>query len=122
MDRNIASTDKPEQHILVALLTEGVDRNLLQVHFFQIQKIVALLTEGVDRNSNVVIRVKIIVTSPSSRRAWIEISAAQRAASALNVALLTEGVDRNVAAGSDTGEAQTVALLTEGVDRNTHYI
>ncbi len=58
--------------------------------------IVALLAEGVDRNSNVVIRVKIIVT----------------------VALLAEGVDRN----RDTEtriQKEQVALLAEGVDRNS---
>ena len=35
------------------------------------------------------------LTSPSSRRAWIEIRKARRNLSRLTVALLTEGVDRN---------------------------
>ena len=56
----------------VALLTEGVDRNIV-VHQGKPSSLVALLTEGVDRNQKV--------------------DAVPEAESA--VALLTEGVDRN---------------------------
>ena len=35
---------------------------------------VALLAEGVDRNTNTAKKTKKINVSPSSRRAWIEIS------------------------------------------------
>ena len=35
---------------------------------------VALLAEGVDRNSQIVIEDDALITSPSSRRAWIEMS------------------------------------------------
>ena len=79
----------------VALLAEGVDRNLMttgtalhghlspssrrawiEIHepeelpggFF-----VALLAEGVDRNSYAILQEKRRIMSPSSRRAWIEI-------------------------------------------------
>ena len=78
--------------------------------------------------------------SPSSRRAWIEISAACTAAFAAAVALLAEGVDRNLygflarfekmlspssrRAWIEIGVSPLeyvsgyVALLAEGVDRN----
>ena len=58
----------------VALLAEGVDRN----NFFgQIRSkglIVALLAEGVDRNTGTASPESGSARSPSSRRAWIEIS------------------------------------------------
>ena len=80
--------------------------------------------------------------SPSSRRAWIEISASSFLGGCSNVALLAEGVDRNnLAPGQQSGRAGSpssrrawieiinglifgwmgtmVALLAEGVDRNT---
>ena len=56
----------------VALLAEGVDRNIVpleQVIYCR----VALLAEGVDRNHHVDIDAKQLIESPSSRRAWIEI-------------------------------------------------
>ena len=82
--------------------------------------------------------------SPSSRRAWIEISSygAPRLPHDL-VALLAEGVDRNtslmavllrcqvalLAEGVDrnlcrvlSSRGQSVALLAEGVDRNWEYL
>ena len=56
----------------VALLTEGVDRNICSPKVPNILR-VALLTEGVDRNTNAQQRAAAAITSPSSRRAWIEI-------------------------------------------------
>ena len=60
---------------LVALLAEGVDRNSIRYNevggFFT----VALLAEGVDRNKEHHAVRDIPNPSPSSRRAWIEISA-----------------------------------------------
>ena len=56
---------------------------------------VALLAEGVDRN---ILGHRTIIgpaTSPSSRRAWIEILSLHRSILAYVVALLAEGVDRN---------------------------
>ena len=38
------------------------------------RKLVALLVEGVDRNLCVCIELPVRLSSPSSRRAWIEIS------------------------------------------------
>ena len=59
-------------------------------------------------------------TSPSSRRAWIEIDPSPATMVASLVALLAEGVDRN--RYSERYQAgQDVALLAEGVDRNSAY-
>ena len=64
--------------------------------------------------------------SPSSRRAWIEICCWQRRPSFSRVALLAEGVDRNVLRVVLLAADPLVALLAEGVDRNnvdaTYYI
>ena len=57
---------------------------------------VALLAEGVDRN---IMRQKtgfVFIRSPSSRRAWIEILSTLTLLSRKSVALLAEGVDRNL--------------------------
>ena len=83
----------------VALLTEGVDRNLLLFWIIDHRATVALLTEGVDRNRAVPTVSVLPITSPSSRRAWIEITTWEVATKAFVVALLTEGVDRNPPAG-----------------------
>ena len=58
------------------------------------------------------------MTSPSSRRAWIEIL--QRLAERLDnqLALLAEGVDRNFQDLKINDITPAVALLAEGVDRN----
>ena len=58
----------------VALLAEGVDRNIARNKGIKRKVVVALLAEGVDRNP----KVRASHTfpglgSPSSRRAWIEI-------------------------------------------------
>ena len=59
--------------VLVALLAEGVDRNLLDGQPCIAHLEVALLAEGVDRNMVVTLRAAVLPWSPSSRRAWIEI-------------------------------------------------
>ena len=56
---------------------------------------VALLAEGVDRNLKAVTFRLTVFVSPSSRRAWIEIDPMQKQIFGINVALLAEGVDRN---------------------------
>ena len=78
----------------VALLAEGVDRNL-EIKRFLESCHVALLAEGVDRNKR---DYSLLTTmkSPSSRRAWIEISSTRRGQEQCPVALLAEGVDRNI--------------------------
>ena len=78
---------------------------------------VALLAEGVDRNLCWELKPRTSWKSPSSRRAWIEICTLGCADGCTSVALLAEGVDRN---NRFTGTAHTpeVALLAEGVDRN----
>ena len=56
-------------------------------------------------------------TSPSSRRAWIEIGPSGHRCRREKVALLAEGVDRNCTVLGVQHDA-AVALLAEGVDRN----
>ena len=56
----------------VALLAEGVDRNG-DVVGGRFAGLVALLAEGVDRNYLKIAAGAIVLWSPSSRRAWIEI-------------------------------------------------
>ena len=56
---------------------------------------VALLAEGVDRNMRAYGLTSYIDESPSSRRAWIEISIVLLMSIMCTVALLAEGVDRN---------------------------
>ena len=59
----------------------------------------------------------VFCTSPSSRRAWIEIVLRYAIPPPYAVALLAEGVDRNYA-GMMENHGTGVALLTEGVGRN----
>ena len=80
-------------------------------------KAVALLAEGVDRNFAACQIMAWAVTSPSSRRAWIEIISAVDYRQGGSVALLAEGVDRNIR-GIRENMPELVALLAEGVDRN----
>ena len=56
---------------------------------------VALLAEGVDRNIRVTKTIGGSSSSPSSRRAWIEMSHHESLVVQFPVALLAEGVDRN---------------------------
>ena len=83
---------------LVALPTEGVDRNGLWSASRPRRRWVALPTEGVDRNLFAGGVVGIIG----------------------RVALPTEGVDRN-GPGAVHQNHEVVALPTEGVDRNADY-
>ena len=56
---------------------------------------VALLAEGVDRNVIFLYLKSLPQLSPSSRRAWIEIAKRLLQMTSRWVALLAEGVDRN---------------------------
>ena len=67
---------------IVALLAEGVDRNIVGIALSAAAK-VALLAEGVDRNLPVLLQDHTTGKSPSSRRAWIEISSSCAAISAV---------------------------------------
>ena len=58
----------------VALLAEGVDRNMLGPCDRLVHPNVALLAEGVDRNHHAMRAATEVMPSPSSRRAWIEIT------------------------------------------------
>ena len=79
----------------VALLAEGVGRNQLFADPSASTLQVALLAEGVGRNGWAGVYAAVRVQSPSSRRAWVEIEAAQKLHPAHPVALLAEGVGRN---------------------------
>ena len=79
---------------------------------------VALLAEGVDRNNLMQGLMDGLPTSPSSRRAWIEIYPRWLVGRGDRVALLAEGVDRNVCDDIFPPGGVLVALLAEGVDRN----
>ena len=83
--------------IYVALLAEGVDRNVERPAACPCA-FVALLAEGVDRNSFASSKSPLRSSSPSSRRAWIEMLNALSALVCCQVALLAEGVDRNLLA------------------------
>ena len=88
------SEDVQQLRTEVALLAEGVDRNI--VNGQEVDAIyVALLAEGVDRNC------------------W---SMGKRQLG--RVALLAEGVDRNFLINDNLRRRYRVALLAEGVDRN----
>ena len=60
--------------MLVALLAEGVDRNIKRLRKAVKEPLVALLAEGVDRNTLASDTGRKTKESPSSRRAWIEIA------------------------------------------------
>ena len=62
--------------------------------------VVALLAEGVDRNNLMQGLMDGLPTSPSSRRAWIEMHCWGVSLETSVVALLAEGVDRNTLAFS----------------------
>ena len=62
--------------------------------------------------------MSLFLLSPSSRRAWIEISAGYGTTTSRRVALLAEGVDRNDVISEQATHHAEVALLAEGVDRN----
>ena len=62
---------------------------------------VALLAEGVDRNIDINREFTAAARSPSSRRAWIEIQCHPYRRHSTPVALLAEGVDRNTEALKD---------------------
>ena len=80
--------------LLVALLTEGVDRN----YSYHMRGMAADMSPS-SRRAWIEIRVEVDPTaytmSPSSRRAWIEILSLGFLIFEHLVALLTEGVDRN---------------------------
>ena len=95
MDRNLIAISYRDTAANVALLTEGVDRNLRRCW---------LIADAVSSPSSRRAWIEILLRwqrnkqnrrSPSSRRAWIEIPASQGAVKKKFVALLTEGVDRN---------------------------
>ena len=79
---------------------------------------VALLAEGVGRNTAEWRRPFGSSSSPSSRRAWVEIHLTLIHPRWNTVALLAEGVGRNLNMLDPDIREQGVALLAEGVGRN----
>ena len=79
-------------------------RNALNNLQSGINSIVALLAEGVGRNLFYKNARLCTVTSPSSRRAWVEIMDAQDTVPYELVALLAEGVGRNIQARQTAGD------------------
>ena len=82
---------------------------------------VALHPEGVDRNDTPTCHELVKLKSPSTRRAWIEISPLRQNVMPLLVALHPEGVDRNAPVARNGNGTILVALHPEGVDRNPLY-
>ena len=68
---------------------------MTKVFLISAVRLVALLAEGVDRNITTVVMPTVMSESPSSRRAWIEIACPTDFGNQNQVALLAEGVDRN---------------------------
>ena len=73
VDRNLMK-ELREGYKAVALLAEGVDRNRVCCACCSRNGRVALLAEGVDRNNEDENTTTDLLKSPSSRRAWIEIT------------------------------------------------
>ena len=95
-----------------------MDRNKGMRRVAPYVSIVALPTEGVDRNFGGDVQGIRRAWSPSPRRAWIEIFGFWKESRSEIVALPTEGVDRNFNWLQLTYNQLVVALPTEGVDRN----
>ena len=74
VDRNNRHYCYLRSQLRVALLAEGVDRNPAVPLLGQLPTQVALLAEGVDRNVRCKQAHEQKRGSPSSRRAWIEIT------------------------------------------------
>ena len=96
--RNCPWCCRPLTDAAVALLAEGVGRNGYGAAQRAIDRAVALLAEGVGRNAADTSTLGALSLSPSSRRAWVEISKADECRARLEVALLAEGVGRNLSA------------------------
>ena len=102
----------------VALLAEGVDRNTASKTSLQ-GLLVALLAEGVDRNVVGVDSCNLARGSPSSRRAWIEISWLAHLAVLRHKSPSSRRAWIEILRTSTCFHSVAVALLAEGVDRNT---
>ena len=101
----------------VALLAEGVDRNRRSATRKR-WACVALLAEGVDRNCNTKVQITHCNSSPSSRRAWIEIPSPTCAAAPRRRSPSSRRAWIEIDIVTDALTAFGVALLAEGVDRN----
>ena len=102
----------------VALLAEGVDRNDWRFSALPCVAHVALLAEGVDRNLISSVNLALSPASPSSRRAWIEMSdVAYQAITQKSPSSRRAWIE--IFCTITVGYRHAVALLAEGVDRNS---
>ena len=104
----------------VALHPEGVDRNGFAAAS-RFSPVVALHPEGVDRNYPTPPPIKGDATSPSTRRAWIEIVCDRREFRPLGWSPSTRRAWIEIKYGIDFKVRRDVALHPEGVDRNAPW-
>ena len=109
------------QPLHVALLAEGVDRNLLYGCPYS-YGCVALLAEGVDRNTLPCGSFALRHVSPSSQRAWIEISVKSTFSSLEKESPSSQRAWIEICHHRRCRRTSRVALLAEGVDRNFRYV
>ena len=117
VDRNSTGRRVLSAPVMVVLLAEGVDRNIIAILAAELPADVALLAEGVDRNDQLPLNIRQAFGSPSSRRAWIEISIREHQRDNLpSPSSRRAWIEIFTSTGSTI--APLVALLAEGVDRN----
>ena len=97
---------------------EGVDRNVISEMRERHRTKVALLMEGVDRNIFFTPSRSSIAQSPSSWRAWIEISRSRPLTRASPRSPSSWRAWIEIQVPHSGLPARQVALLMEGVDRN----
>ena len=102
----------------VALLAEGVDRNTYTVPNGRDHAPVALLAEGVDRNKLRIPAKFFKHSSPSSRRAWIEIDTFHTIRYICRTSPSSRRAWIEIRSAPGPRPRPCVALLAEGVDRN----
>ena len=102
---------------LVALHPEGVDRNMI-CDTIPLPSCTSPSTRRAWIEIAVLSTLRMLLVSPSTRRAWIEIAYAGGHWLPRVVALHPEGVDRNAFRWRGPCNRIDVALHPEGVDRN----
>ena len=106
---------------VVALLAEGVDRNTPYNISRMMSELVALLAEGVDRNCIRLMSFSRRISSPSSRRAWIEIFLFHAVYCGSTGSPSSRRAWIEISSPSSSDITPRVALLAEGVDRNKEW-
>ena len=101
----IVKADHINNKLVVALLAEGVDRNMDDMMCIVDGKKSPSSRRAWIEMKIEHLRDEFFGKSPSSRRAWIEISTPAQATRLAAVALLAEGVDRNYGFKADVWAA-----------------